>query len=264
MDICKIVNGMREQIISILSRVIDQKIIEDLVDTYASVKDDFIQSNYSESQTKSGKFVENVFRALNFIHTGQSIHEIKLGQMNKISSELEKSTPTKHPESIRLLIPNIAKSIYMQRSKLGSVHQKSISPDFIDAKLTVASSDWIIAEFLRLSYSRDTEHVQKLIQNVVREYIPTIQKKGDEIFIDAQVDCANEILIRLHYFDDGLTRRELGKHMKESFTPYQITKSLIVLKKTKKIFHTTSKKFIIANSARAQIVRKIAEISRSR
>lgn len=81
------------------------------------------------------------------------------------------------PESVRILIPNIALSmIYEPRSKLGSVHVKPINLDFLDARLTVTAAGWIIGEFLRLYHTREPEKVDKLIRDVGREYIPILEQ----------------------------------------------------------------------------------------
>ena len=253
---------MKDQLIDILSQTIDKEIVKDLVNSYVKVKDEFIKGNYEEVQSKSGKFVENVFRTLNFIISRQVLKEIKSGEMNKIPEKLRTANGSKYPESIRLLIPDIAQSlIYQPRSKLGSVHQKPITPDFIDAKLTVESSDWIMAELLRQYDTRDVEKVRCLIDNVVKEYIPIIQKVGDEVFVDANVKCDEEILIRLHESTNGLTRNELGEAMRH-FDSSTISNSLKkLLRAPRKIFFTKDKKYVIAESTRKKIINRIVELS---
>lgn len=253
---------MKDQIINILSQKIDNDIVKDLVNSYEKVKDEFIKGNYEEAQSKSGKFVDNVFRALYFIITGQVLQEIKPGEMRKMSEKLRNANGSKYPESIRLLIPDIAQSlIYQTRSKLGSVHQKPVSPDFIDAKLTVEASDWIMAELLRQYDTRDTDKVLGLINNVVKEYIPIIQRVGDETFVDADVKCEDEILIRLHESHNGLTRKELSQVMRH-FDSSTITNSLKkLLKPPRDIFHTKDKKYVIAESARKKISNRILELT---
>ena len=262
MDVRQTLISMKDQIINILSQTIDKDIVKDLVNSYEKVKDEFIKGNYEEAQSKSGKFVDNVFRTLNYIITGQALKEIKPNEMSKISEKLRNANGSKYPESIRLLIPDIAQSlIYQPRSKLGSVHQKPVTPDFIDAKLTVESSDWIMAELLRQYDTRDVEKVSFLINNVVKEYIPIIQRVGDEIFVDADVKCDEEILIRLHESTNGLTRKELGEAMRH-FDSSTISNSLKKLQKPPRdVFLTRGKKYVIAESTRKKISKRILELS---
>ena len=253
---------MKDEITNILSQKINKGIVKDLINSYVKVKDEFIKGNYEEAQSKSGKFVENVFRVLHNIRTTQVLKEIKSGQMNDISSKLMNANGKTYSESIRILIPQIAQAmIYEPRSKMGSVHVKPVEPDFIDAKLTVDAADWIIAELLRQYDTRDTVKVSTLINNVVKEYIPVIQKIGDEVFVDADVECDEEILIRLYDSSEGLNRNELGQAMKHSFSPSTITKKIAKLQTTKQIFLTKNKKYVIPESTRKKISKKILELS---
>ena len=108
---------MKEQIINSLSQKLDDGIVKDLINIYEKTKNEFIKGNYEEVQSKSGKFVENVFRILNFVLTQEVINEIQSSEMNKLSKKLKELSDPACPESIRLLIPNIAQSlIYQPRS----------------------------------------------------------------------------------------------------------------------------------------------------
>lgn len=253
---------MKELIIDILSNEIDKNIVADLINSYSDVKDAFIKGDYEGAQSKSGKFVENVFRTLYHIRRKKVLPEIKQHQIEEITKDLLNSDGKTYPESIRILIPSIAKSmIYEPRSKLGSVHQKPIKPDFIDAKLTVGASDWIIAELLRLYHTRDAQKVNELIKNVVKDYIPVLQKVGDETFVDAKTNCEEEILIRLSDVGNGgLSRKELGKSMKHNFDRSTITNTLGKLIKNKDIFFTKDNKYVIFESSRKKIANKIIKL----
>lgn len=253
---------MKEKIIGILSSEIDKSIITDLINSYSDVKDSFIKGDNEGAQSKSGKFVENVFRTLYYIRRNQVLKEIKPHQFEEIAEELRNSDGKKYPESVRLLIAPIAKSmIYEPRSKLGSVHVKPITPDFIDAKLTVDASDWIIAELLRLYHKRDAQEVNELIKNVVKEYIPIVQKIGDETFVNAKVKCEEEILIRLSDVGNGgLSRNELGAAMKNHFDASTITNTLKKLMKNRDGHLTKTERYVISDPAREKISKRIVEL----
>ncbi len=254
---------MKDQIISILSQQLNPDLVKDLVNSYEAVKDSYIKGDHEIALVKSGKFVENVFRILKFILNKQVLAEIKSGDFNKISDDLEKADGSKFSESVRLLIPQIAISIiYKPRSKLGAAHQKPINPDYIDGKLSVGTCGWIMAEFLRLYHTRDTETVEKLIKDVVKEYIPVIQTIGDEKFVNAQVACDDEILIRL--FDasnDGLSRKDLGNSMKRHFKPPTITNAIRDLEENRDIHLTKDNNYVISEPARKSIASKIIELT---
>lgn len=153
--------------------------------------------------------------------------------------------------------------IYEPRSKLGAVHVKEVNPDFIDGKLTINACDWIIAELLRLYHIRDPNEVSDLISKIVKEHIPIIQKIGNEKFVTMNVECKEEIMIRLADSESGLTRKELGEVMKMHFDPVTITRAIKKLssKSERSIFLTKDKKYVISEPARKSIAKRIIELS---
>src|SRR5689334_2116694 len=102
---------MKDQIIALLSQQLDPDLVKDLVNSYVDVKDNHIKGNDEASISKSGKFVENVFRILKFILNKKVLSEIKQGDFNKISDDLKNADGSKFPESVRILIPKISHSL---------------------------------------------------------------------------------------------------------------------------------------------------------
>lgn len=255
---------MKKQIIDILSQKLNADLVKDLVNSYVDVKDNHIKGDDEIAISKAGKFVEDVFRVLKYVLNEQVLPEIKQGQFNKISEDLMNANGSTYPESVRILIPKIALSlIYDPRSKSGAIHRKPINPDFIDGKLVAGTCDWIIAEFLRLYYTRDPEEVEKLIKNVVKDYIPVIEKIGNQTFVNVKVNCDEEILIRLFDVDEnGLTRKELGNSMKQHFERPTITNALRKLLENRDIALTDDKKYVILEPGKKRISPKIIELSR--
>lgn len=166
---------MNDEIENILSKNIDNDLIADLVGSYKSVHKAYFNEDYEGTLSKSGKFVENVFRVLNYVTTKTKLTEIKQGQINDLFEKLEKVDSKKFSEIIRLVIPRVAITTYTLRSKMGSEHVKPTVPDFIDAKFTIASCDWIIAEFLRMSLDRDSSKVDEIIQKVKSTENPKLE-----------------------------------------------------------------------------------------
>jgi len=249
---------LKDKIIEHLSNSIDESLVESLIKSYERVKSDFVKGDYEGALLKSGKFVENIFRILKFLKNGSIVEEIKQGEFESIRKDLETVSSDKLPESVRILIPRIASSmIYDTRSKMGAAHQKSIEPDFIDAKLTISASDWIVAELLRLYHTRETEEVIKLMKNIVKEYVPFVEVKRGSKFVTMKGDCKEKILVSLlHAGDDGLTRAEVGKLIHD-YTPGRITQSLNELEAESKIGKALDDYYVILNPGEEDISKKI-------
>lgn len=191
---------MKEKIIDILSKYADKDLVEATMNSYEAVQSSYNNGDDETTLSKSGKFVENVFRVLFNIATGTKLTEIKSGQINEISDKLENMSNTTLPETIRIVIPRVAKLVYTMRSKLGSEHVKPITPDFIDARFTVSACDWILAELLRTYHVRDSSKVDELIQKVKSKEKPKLDSieillanKIDEISIPELVVIALRI-----------------------------------------------------------------------
>lgn len=165
---------MIDEITKILSSKIDSNIVNDMLKTYDGVQHVYFDGDYESTLSKSGKFVENVFRALNFLITNQILMEIKDGELNKIFSKLENSDGKIFSDIIRLVIPRVAMTTYTMRSKMGSEHVKPTVPDFIDAKFVVSSCDWILSELLRSIHGRDTIKIDTMIQNLKSNHAPKL------------------------------------------------------------------------------------------
>lgn len=255
---------MKDLIIQILSEKIDKDLVNDLVESYVAVKDSYIQGDHEGALSKSGKFVENVFRVLKYIKSNRILKEIKQHEFIEISEELKNADGSKYSESIRILIPRISLSlIYEPRSKLGAIHVKEINPDFIDGKLTVGACDWIMAELLRLYHTRNPKKVNELIQQIVKEFVPIIQIVGDEKFVTAKLGCREEILVRLSDAENGCTRTEIGQSMKQHFSPQNVSMTLKTLIKNREVFLTKDGRYVISDPARAKIKNLITKLSQN-
>lgn len=167
-------NFEQNKIYEILSTKIDSKIVKDLLSTYNVVQSEYFEGDDESTLSKSGKFVENVFRSLNYILTNQVLVEIKDGELNKIFDKLEKSNSKNFSDTIRLVIPRVAMTTYTMRSKMGSEHVKPTVPDFIDAKFVVSSCDWILSELLRSIHGRDPTQIDTMIQNLKSNKTPKL------------------------------------------------------------------------------------------
>lgn len=202
---------MKEKIIEILSKNIDKELIGSMMNTYEAVQNSYLDGNDEDTLSKSGKFVENVFRVLYNISTGAKLTEVQSGQINEISDELEQMSSTKLPETIRIVIPRVAKLVYTMRSKLGAEHVKPITPDFIDAKFTVSACDWILAELLRTFHVRDSSKVDELIQKVKARKMPKLE--SFEVLLANQIDDISipELVIIALRINNRQTKSQIAK-----------------------------------------------------
>jgi hypothetical protein len=230
-----------------LIRILPDKIVEDLLESYNELLAEYRKGNWSYVLLHGGRFVENTFRGLHFLVTREEIKEIE--SLQKEMNILSQKSKENAPESVRIIIPRIAYSVYSLRSKRDSVHVKSIPSGYIDSTFVVTASGWILAEFLRLSHNIEEKEIVEIINSLVSRKIPFIEKHGEETFVTKRLGCKEEILLLLLNNPEGMTRNQIGKILGKFYSPSRITNSLDELEKNKEgslvVYSETSEKYYI-------------------
>lgn len=188
-----------DDIKKILSSKIDPDLAERLLNHYKELKQKFFLGQYELSQLNSAKFVEVVFRILEYITKGNYTPFNKDIQINNIVAYLENLPKDNHVDSIRIHIPIILKTIYAIRSKRGVAHIGEINPNLMDSTFVISACDWIMAEFVRLYYTADPVEAQKIINSIVERKVPIIEEFGEELrVLNPNLAVADKILLILY------------------------------------------------------------------
>jgi hypothetical protein len=230
-----------------LVKILPIKMVEDLIESYNELLTEYIKGNWKYALLHGGRFIENTFRALYFLATKEEIKEVK--NIQKIMETLFQIPEEKAQETIRVIIPRIAYSVYSLRSKRDSVHVKPIPSGYIDSTFVVTASGWILAEFLRLSHNVEEREIVEMINSLVSRKIPFIEKHGEETFVTKRLGCKEEILLLLLNTPEGMTRNQIGKILDRFYSPSRITHSLEELEKNKEgslvVYSNETKKYYI-------------------
>jgi hypothetical protein len=230
-DLMGATEGLREKIVNDLASHIDRAVVNDLLEAFEAVVAKHRRGDLAGCLAVAGRFVEHVFRAVEFIRTGTVPAEIKSPAATARAVEVD----TALPEPIRILVPRVALAmIYDLRSKRDGVHVKEVDPQYIDAALAVSASSWIIAELLRLYHDSSQSVVAEAMQALMRANIPFIEAFGDELVVTREMPCEKELLLLLEKAEpDGLDRRFLGKASKHD--PSTVTRALKRLERHRQI-----------------------------
>lgn len=208
-----------------LSSVIDPKISSRLVKYYSEAKDAYFKGDSEKAQLKSGKFVEQVCRALKYKETGNVITG-KI-EVDRIVISLENAS-TSLGDGIRIIIPRVIRAVYSFRNKRSVAHSHDIDPSFIDAEFCLASLDWIMAELLRLFHNFSEEQIRSIMRGLFTKKVPVMQKIGDAFLIlDKKMSARNSILLILYSsYPDWVEISQLTENLVRFHTKNNISKSL--------------------------------------
>jgi hypothetical protein len=190
---------MTSDIKKTLSSKIDTNLVEHLLKHYEELKQRFFLGQYESSQLNCGKFVEVVMRILEYITQGKYTPFGKDISLDVLAKDLEQLPKDKFPDSLRIHIPRILRAAYDIRSKRGVAHIGKINPNLMDATFVVSACDWIIAEFIRLYHTGDSNEAQKIIDSIVQRKVPVIEEFGNAFkVLNPDLSVTNKILLILY------------------------------------------------------------------
>lgn len=150
---------------------------------YHEIKHNYALQKFEPSQLNGAKFCEDVYRLLEW-HASPTNTYTQYGKQlkNFRGSILQWENDTSLPDSIRMHIPDILRTIYDIRNKRGVTHSPGeISPNLIDASLIVYCADWVMAELVRLYYKSnfDEDEARDMVESLVTKRIPLIWQIDD-------------------------------------------------------------------------------------
>jgi hypothetical protein len=246
---------LRDDLERNLASKIDPRVVADILNAYEGLIQKHRALDAEAALMRAGKFVEHVFRALEFLRTGTVPAEIK--SPAQAAKQLENDTSL--PEPIRILIPRIALAmVYDLRSKRGAVHVKEIDPRGIDVDLSAKAASWIIAELIRLYHVDHENAVQLEMTALTRATFPLLESIDGEDFVSKKVPARVEIQLLLsRKGGEGATRSQLGKMAKCSAP--SVTLAIRSLLKDRLIHHTEKGAYYLTGSGEADLMRWLAE-----
>ncbi|SFQ56364.1 hypothetical protein [Parafilimonas terrae] len=156
---------MLNKIAADLKTDLPAELVDFLFAAYREIKENYLLERHEPSELNGGKLVEACFRILEYKTKGSYT---PIGtQTNDMIGKLrafEQLPATSTIESYRIHIPRTLASIYNIRNKRGVGHLSAdVSPNFVDSTLINCTSDWVIAELLRIFYSCTLHEAQKLV-----------------------------------------------------------------------------------------------------
>ncbi|HWY14270.1 MAG TPA: hypothetical protein VNX86_03920 [Rhizomicrobium sp.] len=246
---------MRHELERNLASKIEPRVVADILNAYEGLIQKHRALDAEAALTRAGKFVEHVFRALEFIRTGAAPAEIKSPAAT--AKLLENDTAL--PESVRMLIPRIALAmIYDVRSKRGAVHVKEIDPRGIDVDLAAKAASWIIAELIRLYHVDNESAVRQEMTALTRATFPLLESIDGEDFVSKNVPPRVEIQLLLgRKGGEGATRTQLGKMAKCSAP--RVTEAIKSLSKERLIHQTEKGIYFLTGTGEADLMKWLAD-----
>jgi len=239
--------------------LLPQGLRQELLDEFEKISRNFREMRWEAAELNGGRFCEIVYSVLAGYVNGQSYPQSASKPRNfKMSCEaLEKATAA--PDSIRLTIPRILVGLYDIRNRRGVGHVGGeVSANHMDATFVVHTSQWVMAELVRIFHTTDTITATAIIDATVDRTLPLIWNVGGVTrVLDPKLPLDSASLVLLYSSRSGLHEKSLAESLEQA-SPSNYRRVLTRLHNRRLIeFSRTSGLVIISPLGIAEVEEKI-------
>ena len=197
-------NAARQQATVGISALAGQEIAERLLAEYDEVLNRFASGDHRPTELSGGRFSEAAFRICQ-VACGLPMTPLgrQLPRSDQLCMQLENVPASQGNEPFRIHIPRALRSIYDFRNKRDVAHLGTdVSPNFSDSSLVVAVSGWVMAEFVRLTFSCSPQEAQSIVDSLADRRIPLVWQQGEIIrVLDPSLGFRERTLAVLYHLD---------------------------------------------------------------
>jgi len=244
---------MLKQIRQQLEQTFSKELLDKLFESYQLTNEHYYLGKHRPCCSEGGRFAEVALRMLQQITTGTYI---PLGEpIAKFSNEVLKleNCDSKFPQSIRIQIPRTLQVIYDIRNKRDVGHVGGdVDSNFTDATLSLACSNWVMTEFIRIYYTSDIATAQNLVNSLVKIRIPLIQDfNGFLKILKPDLKLPDKLLAFLYYRgSEGATVKELNHWLSNRIKTGHMNLTLGRLEHEKAHVHREGDRYFITDTGR--------------
>jgi len=175
--------------------------VDRLLKNFEDMISEFRLNNFENVLVKGGKFVENFYQFLDYI-VRQTI--ASKPDLNKIRIRLENAVNNqKIPASLKSLVADSLHICYRLRNSRDGAHISDMVANKMDAKYLIEISKWSIAEIIRLYSSFNIDETILIIEDILGDISPFIERFDEDFLVLHQFSAANEILTILLFSDEN-------------------------------------------------------------
>jgi hypothetical protein len=176
-------NATRQQALNGIATLAGQDIADRLLTEYDEILKRFASGDHRPTELSGGRFAEAAFR---ICQAACQLRVTPLGSQlprsDRLCADLENVPSSTANESFRIHVPRALRTIYDFRNKRDVAHLgTSVSPNFADSSLVIAVAGWVLAEFVRLTFSCSPAEAQLIVDSLVDRKIPLIWQRGNII-----------------------------------------------------------------------------------
>jgi hypothetical protein len=209
----------KAQLIAELSKNVDPSFASAIMDSYVEMQQRFLAGDWKPAELDGGRLCEGIARALYQLDCGYVTHSDLPGKLCDLMEDLNNKRTHALGEGDRRHFCKAIRLAYKLRSDRGPVHiSPTYTADFMDSMLILHVGKWILADFLRLAWTKDKGVIAETIAQIVKLEYPLIHElDGTPLVLQHDVSAPVEILLLLNHAEGHkLAREELFRQAKNN------------------------------------------------
>lgn len=255
----------RERLVSRLCPPLDEVLTRQLVDHFVETEVRYLQGDWKPAELDGGFFCEALARIIYHQDSGNLKRNKHLNDCLDYVEDRQGQRPHKiQPRSDALHIARIIRSVYNFRSARGVAHlSPSYSANQMDSRFVLEAVRWCMNESLRVFgvLGHDRDEIARTVRELIRFEVPCIGIYENSLVVQrTDLTAEQEVLLLLHHAgEQGLTRRELGRHMGRYFAPPSVTRALQKLASRREIIALASDRWCLGDLGAKRVRENLAD-----
>ena len=172
-----------------------------LVEALNNIRGNYVERRWEPSELNGGKVSEVVYRIMEW-HASPGGNYTALGiPIKDFGRSVRKfENDTKLSDSIRFHIPNALNFLYSVRNKRGVGYVSGdVNPNRMDAEAVLATSNWAVAELVRIFHSVSMIEARETIEGLVEKRSPLVwEVAGVRRILNPAMPYEDKVLVLLH------------------------------------------------------------------
>jgi len=183
-----------------LSQRIPYELVDNLLNEYIHIKQQFFLGKFRPSELNAARFCECVIRLLQ--HLQQGIYTpfgVQLHNVDNLLRQIESNTTL--PDTLRFFIPRTARVILDLRNKRDVAHVGGeVNPNLSDSLFVVHGSDWILTEIVRHFHSCSIVDAQLVVNSINQVRFPLVAEVDGFVRVqNTTLSASDKVLVILYH-----------------------------------------------------------------
>jgi hypothetical protein len=226
-----------KQLTSELAKVVDPSFADAIIESYVEMQQRFMAGDWKPAELDGGRLCEGISRALYQLDCGFATHTDLPGKLCDLMEDLNNKRTHNLEESDRRHFVKAIRLAYKLRSDRGPVHiSPTYTADYMDSMLILHVGKWILADFLRLAWTKDKAIIAATIAQIVQlEYSLIHELDGVPLVLDEKVSAPEEVLLLLNHAEGHKLPKDELTMLAKNNTPKSVGVAITRLRTSNEI-----------------------------